>query len=170
MKKIIIATLLIISTAFFLNSCKSPILPDYPELLYSEEGARLAARDYVEMNQEYKKMKGYHLEEIDTEILECEGCFDVSFEFRIRPETDDYDTIEVGHAVVQIRSGAITEAIFNNKNSKEDTFCIELYKPVCGKIQVQCIRAPCDPVWETFLNDCFAKKAGALEIEEGECQ
>ena len=34
--------------------------------------------------------------------------------------------------------------------------CIEIYQPVCGQIQVECVTAPCDPVKETFENSCKA--------------
>lgn len=48
--------------------------------------------------------------------------------------------------------------------------CIDLYEPVCGKIKVECIAAPCDPVEESFSNHCMAKEAGAIEIKEGVCE
>lgn len=34
--------------------------------------------------------------------------------------------------------------------------CIEIYQPVCGLVNVQCVTQPCDPVFETFSNSCFA--------------
>lgn len=34
--------------------------------------------------------------------------------------------------------------------------CTEEYSPVCGLVQVQCIRAPCPPINETFPNACQA--------------
>ncbi len=48
--------------------------------------------------------------------------------------------------------------------------CTEEYAPVCGKIEVQCIKAPCDPVKQTFSNKCFAKKSSAFDVTEGECK
>ena len=36
-----------------------------------------------------------------------------------------------------------------NKEEEIDS-CITLYEPVCGKIQVQCITTPCNPVEQTF--------------------
>lgn len=47
--------------------------------------------------------------------------------------------------------------------------CAEIYQPVCGEIQVQCIKAPCPPIKETFSNKCFAEMRGATNIIEGEC-
>ena len=49
--------------------------------------------------------------------------------------------------------------------------CIALYFPVCGKVNVQCITAPCDPVEETFSNSCFACMNPLVEsYVAGECQ
>ncbi len=34
--------------------------------------------------------------------------------------------------------------------------CTKIYKPVCGLVEVQCIKAPCNPARETFSNSCLA--------------
>ena len=48
--------------------------------------------------------------------------------------------------------------------------CIEIYQPVCGQIQVECITAPCDPVKETFENLCKAcTNSRVISYTEGEC-
>jgi putative hemolysin len=49
--------------------------------------------------------------------------------------------------------------------------CTREYMPVCGQVQVQCIRAPCPPVKETFSNKCVAC-ANSLTISytEGACE
>jgi len=48
--------------------------------------------------------------------------------------------------------------------------CIEIYQPVCGTVNVQCITTPCDPVKETFSNSCFACKNSLVDYYiEGEC-
>jgi hypothetical protein len=48
--------------------------------------------------------------------------------------------------------------------------CIEIYQPVCGSVEVECVRAPCDPVWETFENSCRAcSNERVVEYIEGEC-
>jgi len=38
-----------------------------------------------------------------------------------------------------------------------DTQCDATYKPVCALKQVQCITAPCDPIAETYMNECMMK-------------
>jgi len=48
--------------------------------------------------------------------------------------------------------------------------CIEIYQPVCGQVQVECIKAPCDPIKETFGNSCKAcMNPRVLSYTEGEC-
>lgn len=34
--------------------------------------------------------------------------------------------------------------------------CAEIYDPVCARVNIQCIKAPCDPINETFPNACRA--------------
>ena len=48
--------------------------------------------------------------------------------------------------------------------------CTREYMPVCGQVQVQCIRAPCPPIMQTFSNKCEAC-ANSLTISytEGAC-
>ena len=56
----------------------------------------------------------------------------------------------------------------------ESKICTTEYKPVCAKLQVQCIKAPCEPIYQTFSNRCEAEKRKehiSLEIvSEGECE
>lgn len=52
----------------------------------------------------------------------------------------------------------------------EDIFCTQEYDPVCGEIDVQCIKAPCPPVKLTFSNSCFAELGNAKNITKGECK
>jgi hypothetical protein len=35
-------------------------------------------------------------------------------------------------------------------------YCTKEYNPVCGQVQIQCIRAPCNPIMQTFGNKCEA--------------
>lgn len=49
--------------------------------------------------------------------------------------------------------------------------CIEIYQPVCGQMQVECITMPCEPVKQTFENSCKAcMNDRVLSYTEGECQ
>lgn len=47
--------------------------------------------------------------------------------------------------------------------------CTKEFVPVCGEIEVQCIKAPCPPIKTTFQNKCEAENAGAKNIKEGAC-
>lgn len=47
--------------------------------------------------------------------------------------------------------------------------CTREFRPVCGEIQVQCIKAPCPPINITFSNRCEAENAKATNIVDGAC-
>ena len=48
--------------------------------------------------------------------------------------------------------------------------CIQIYQPVCGKVNVQCITTPCDPILETFSNSCEACRNQLVKsYTEGAC-
>lgn len=54
---------------------------------------------------------------------------------------------------------------------KETDVCIELYEPVCATVNIQCIKAPCDPIKETFSNSCTACINPLVEsYTRGECK
>lgn len=53
---------------------------------------------------------------------------------------------------------------------READACAEIYQPVCATVNVQCIRAPCEPVKETFSNACEACRISLVEsYTRGEC-
>lgn len=52
----------------------------------------------------------------------------------------------------------------------DEVVCTLQYDPVCGQVQVQCIKAPCPPLWTNFSNDCFAKGSDAKNIQRGTCE
>lgn len=48
--------------------------------------------------------------------------------------------------------------------------CIQIYQPVCATVNVQCIKAPCPPIQETYGNSCEACSNSLVEsYTEGEC-
>lgn len=62
-------------------------------------------------------------------------------------------------------------AIDCKPEQREADACIEIYQPVCGQVQVECITAPCDPIKQTFSNSCFAcMNPRVMSYTEGECQ
>ena len=54
--------------------------------------------------------------------------------------------------------------------NEDPIMCTMEYAPVCGTVQVQCIKAPCNGVRETFGNTCMAAAAKATDITTGECE
>jgi hypothetical protein len=49
--------------------------------------------------------------------------------------------------------------------------CTREYAPVCGEVQVQCIKAPCDPAKETFSNRCeMENNSLATFLHEWTCE
>ncbi len=50
-------------------------------------------------------------------------------------------------------------------------FCTADYSPVCATVQIQCIKAPCNPIQETFSNSCNACKNPLVSSYlAGECK
>jgi hypothetical protein len=61
------------------------------------------------------------------------------------------------------------EAISCDQKERPE-MCYEIYAPVCGLVQVECVTTPCNPVLQTFSNDCFAcANDRVLSYTEGAC-
>lgn len=78
----------------------------------------------------------------------------------------------------QILKGTDYEPVINSSNTKlkaidcqkEQRGCNDIYKPVCGYLQVECIQTPCDPIKQTFGNSCEAcRNKRVLSYTEGKC-
>jgi hypothetical protein len=54
-------------------------------------------------------------------------------------------------------------------NLPNTSVCTDEYQPVCGEVQVQCIKAPCPPIQQNYPNRCFALQAGATIVGTGIC-
>ncbi|MDO8523517.1 MAG: hypothetical protein Q7S12_04560 [bacterium] len=49
--------------------------------------------------------------------------------------------------------------------------CTADFNPVCATVQIQCIKAPCNPIQETFSNSCDACKNPLVDSYiAGECK
>jgi hypothetical protein len=56
------------------------------------------------------------------------------------------------------------------KSQSEPTACTMDYTPVCATVAVQCIKAPCPPIEQTFGNKCTMKANKlATFLHDGEC-
>jgi hypothetical protein len=61
-------------------------------------------------------------------------------------------------------------AITCTPEQREAEACIEIYAPVCGAVQVECVTTPCDPVPQTYPNSCFAcAEDRVISYTEGQC-
>lgn len=60
-------------------------------------------------------------------------------------------------------------AIPSGASAEHIQACTMQYAPVCGAREVQCVRAPCYPVYETFGNRCTLNAEHAQYIHDGEC-
>lgn len=55
--------------------------------------------------------------------------------------------------------------------SKEPTACTMQYDPVCASVAVQCIKAPCPAIEQTFGNECMMKANKLAKfLYKGECK
>lgn len=70
---------------------------------------------------------------------------------------------ENGYVTVEYEDGHIAEVLTLDvstldivSSEDENRMCTLQYAPVCAQVQVQCIRAPCPPIEQTFWNACSA--------------
>jgi hypothetical protein len=63
------------------------------------------------------------------------------------------------------------QSVMCTPEQREAEACIEIYAPVCAEQEVQCIKAPCDPVPTTYPNSCFAcAEDRVISYTEGACE
>jgi hypothetical protein len=73
-------------------------------------------------------------------------------------------------ALYNKESNIPNNAITCKDSQRNSDVCYELYKPVCGYLQVECITTPCDLQPQTFSNDCFACSNSRVKYyTEGAC-
>lgn len=53
-------------------------------------------------------------------------------------------------------SGGNNQQTACTAQSRQGDVCNQIYAPVCATVQIQCIKAPCNPVQQTFANACEA--------------
>ena len=60
--------------------------------------------------------------------------------------------------------------IYCEADQRNADFCIEIYQPVCGFVNVECVTDSCPPDPQTFPNSCFACMNERVDYYlEGEC-
>jgi hypothetical protein len=88
------------------------------------------------------------------------------------PDVTDFEScVAAGNPIMESfpRQCSANGETFVEDIELDDKACTREYMPVCGKVQVQCITTPCDPITTTFPNRCEAERAGAFDIIEGAC-
>ncbi|MDD3793689.1 MAG: hypothetical protein PHI37_02670 [Candidatus Gracilibacteria bacterium] len=86
----------------------------------------------------------------------------------------DINWISDENIIVSFEDGHIQEKVTLKKSDivlekpEDMRVCTMQYAPVCAEVQVQCIKAPCFPIQETFGNSCMAGKNPVLY--NGECR
>ncbi len=64
-----------------------------------------------------------------------------------------------------------SEQLSCTPEQREAEGCYQAYEPVCATVNIQCIRAPCYPVDETFPNACEACRNPLVDTYvKGECK
>jgi hypothetical protein len=67
-------------------------------------------------------------------------------------------------------NGTTTEETACQLEQRKAEVCADIYQPVCATVDVRCIKAPCEPIKETFSNICEAcKNPLAKSYAKGEC-
>lgn len=57
------------------------------------------------------------------------------------------------------------------REQRQTQACTKEYLPVCAQVRVECIKAPCEPIPQTFGNVCSAcQNERVLSYQQGECQ
>lgn len=91
-------------------------------------------------------------------------CVDPSFEMKVVVETSERYCNSDFEVVENI---GFVECLPEQRNVDA---CIEVYDPVCGRINIQCLTVPCDSVKEEFSNSCYACSNSLVEgYVEGGC-
>lgn len=66
--------------------------------------------------------------------------------------------------------GGVSQETLCQPDERNAGACIQIYNPVCALVQIQCIRAPCNPIRETFSNSCEAcRNPLAKSYTKGAC-
>jgi hypothetical protein len=89
--------------------------------------------------------------------------------------TDNYDSKPDGDSrgttPKEYKQDEYKANISTKNNNDNQVYCKDVYAPVCVEIQVQCIKAPCPVIKETYSNSCEAERNKLGEIlYKGKCE
>jgi hypothetical protein len=141
-------------------SAGNPVMESYPRQCRDP----VSDRTFVEVIEEWK------LDEIVLMQHESEGyfgCFGCGEVLCVDPVME---MILVEETTERYCSSEFEIVGVCSEESRNVNACIEIYQPVCAEVRVECVRAPCNPVKETYSNSCFAcmnERVGSFVV--GEC-
>lgn len=73
--------------------------------------------------------------------------------------------------VPEVNTGEVVTNEEIPKRNPWSKVCTLEYAPVCGLVQVKCIKGPCHPVEQTFDNRCEMDVSPLTEfLHDGECE
>lgn len=71
--------------------------------------------------------------------------------------------------ILQILLSAVFILLPGLALAESPTMCTMQYEPICGSQQVQCVTAPCYPVYHTYGNSCVMNAEKGYFLHAGEC-
>lgn len=75
----------------------------------------------------------------------------------------------IGGELKETKPGEASETVCQPSQRNAEA-CAQVYAPVCATVEIQCIRAPCNPIKETFGNSCEACRNSLVKsYTQGEC-
>jgi len=106
-----------------------------------------------------------------AEVISKEGMKTVFTNIQRRTNVLITTTDEVDELLLSLRAAPLDLAVTECLPEQRDVdACIEIYQPVCGTVNVQCVTTPCDPTQETFANLCKACANSLVSsYTNGEC-
>lgn len=72
-------------------------------------------------------------------------------------------TAEINWRCTGLLTDKINKETLCSDDQRGADLCAEIYEPVCATVDVQCPKAPCDPVIQTFSNSCVACRNPLVE-------
>ncbi len=105
---------------------------------------------------EAKLKSSYYCKDVCAKVTDFESCAAAGY-----PVMESYPRQCKADGVTYVEN--VSNVIECKPEQRNADFCAEIYKPVCAKVNIQCIRAPCDPINETFSNPCEACKNALVD-------
>ena len=161
-------TLILMAALIFANSSFNR--RNYVNSSFSEAEARkIAEKTCVKGGEALSK--GYY--DVNTKSWLYEANLNVTREgcSPVCSVSEDTKTAEIKWQCMAVELPEESEEVQCGDKSKNTGFCTKIYDPVCATVEVQCIKAPCNPVQETFSNSCEACNNPLVNsYRKGECE